>query len=165
MWSHQLEKVMCVHAVRCMHVLLLPCPLLAPAATLPAHPFLLTPPPPLPHHLPSPPPPTHTPSPPCTQVPRRCGVEAISFSAHADYEQTSGFLDTLRPPHVVLVHGEAERMARLKAVRCMCVWWWWGGGGTQGKGSVCRRVEGSRVSLMAVDVCAGGKGPGDGLVD
>lgn len=44
----------------------------------------------------------------------RCGVEVLSFSAHADYEQTAGFLDALRPRHVVLVHGEAGEMLRLK---------------------------------------------------
>jgi len=49
-----------------------------------------------------------------TRVPLRCTVEAISFSAHADFEQTSGFLEALRPPHVVLVHGEAGEMARLR---------------------------------------------------
>uniref|UniRef100_A0A1D1ZMB8 Cleavage and polyadenylation specificity factor subunit 3 n=1 Tax=Auxenochlorella protothecoides TaxID=3075 RepID=A0A1D1ZMB8_AUXPR len=47
------------------------------------------------------------------RVPLRCQVDAISFSAHADFPQTSGFLDTLAPPHVVLVHGEAGEMARL----------------------------------------------------
>ena len=41
-------------------------------------------------------------------------VDAISFSAHADYPQTQAFLDTLAPPHVVLVHGEAGEMGRLK---------------------------------------------------
>lgn len=41
-------------------------------------------------------------------------MEAISFSAHADFDQTSGFLDALQPPHVVLVHGEATEMKRLK---------------------------------------------------
>ena len=41
------------------------------------------------------------------QVPLRCQVDAISFSAHADFAQTSEFLDILQPPHVVLVHGEA----------------------------------------------------------
>lgn len=41
-------------------------------------------------------------------------VDAISFSAHADYPQTQGFLDTLAPPHVILVHGEAGEMGRLK---------------------------------------------------
>ncbi|KAL6748418.1 beta-lactamase-like protein [Haematococcus lacustris] len=44
----------------------------------------------------------------------RCGVAHISFSAHADYDQTSGFLDEVRPPHVVLVHGEKTEMGRLK---------------------------------------------------
>ena len=41
-------------------------------------------------------------------------VDAISFSAHADFPQTSEFLDELQPPHVVLVHGEATEMGRLK---------------------------------------------------
>lgn len=45
----------------------------------------------------------------------RCKVEALSFSAHADYEQTSGFLDGLQPPHVVLVHGERGEMMKLRA--------------------------------------------------
>ncbi len=49
------------------------------------------------------------------QKPLRCGVAHISFSAHADYEQTSGFLDAVRPPHVVLVHGEKTEMMRLKS--------------------------------------------------
>jgi cleavage and polyadenylation specificity factor subunit 3 len=46
----------------------------------------------------------------------RCSVERISFSAHADYSQTSSFLDALQPPHVVLVHGEVGEMMRLKKV-------------------------------------------------
>ncbi|PRW05865.1 Cleavage and polyadenylation specificity factor subunit 3 [Chlorella sorokiniana] len=48
------------------------------------------------------------------KVPLRMQVDAISFSAHADFPQTSEFLDTLQPPHVVLVHGEANEMGRLK---------------------------------------------------
>jgi cleavage and polyadenylation specificity factor subunit 3 len=48
------------------------------------------------------------------RIPLRCQVDAISFSAHADFPQTSEFLDALRPPHVVLVHGEASEMMRLK---------------------------------------------------
>ncbi|PSC69750.1 Cleavage and polyadenylation specificity factor subunit 3 [Micractinium conductrix] len=48
------------------------------------------------------------------KVPLRMQVDAISFSAHADFPQTSEFLDALQPPHVVLVHGEATEMARLK---------------------------------------------------
>lgn len=41
-------------------------------------------------------------------------VDAISFSAHADFPQTSEFIDELQPSHVVLVHGEATEMGRLK---------------------------------------------------
>ena len=47
------------------------------------------------------------------QLSMRMSVEAISFSAHADFSQTSEFLDILRPPHVVLVHGEKREMEKL----------------------------------------------------
>ncbi len=33
-------------------------------------------------------------------------VEYISFSAHADYEQTKDFIDKVKPTLVCLVHGE-----------------------------------------------------------
>ncbi|XP_048241665.1 cleavage and polyadenylation specificity factor subunit 3-like isoform X2 [Haliotis rufescens] len=49
------------------------------------------------------------------KLPLKCSVDYISFSAHADYQQTSEFLRALKPPHVVLVHGEANEMSRLKA--------------------------------------------------
>ncbi|KAL8618913.1 Cleavage and polyadenylation specificity factor subunit 3 [Nucella lapillus] len=49
------------------------------------------------------------------KLPLKCSVDYISFSAHADYQQTSEFLRALKPPHVILVHGEANEMARLKA--------------------------------------------------
>jgi cleavage and polyadenylation specificity factor subunit 3 len=48
------------------------------------------------------------------QLPIACAVEAISFSAHADFPQTSSFVSCLAPQHVVLVHGEAVEMQRLK---------------------------------------------------
>ncbi|KAG9510159.1 Cleavage and polyadenylation specificity factor subunit 3, partial [Fragariocoptes setiger] len=48
------------------------------------------------------------------KIPRKCQVEYISFSAHTDYKQTSQFVRELHPPHVILVHGEATEMARLK---------------------------------------------------
>ena len=48
------------------------------------------------------------------KIPLRMSVDAISFSAHADFDQTSHFLDVLRPQHVILVHGEATEMARLR---------------------------------------------------
>ncbi|XP_078181558.1 cleavage and polyadenylation specificity factor subunit 3-I-like [Carex rostrata] len=47
-------------------------------------------------------------------APLNMQVHYISFSAHADYAQTSGFLKELMPPHIVLVHGEANEMGRLK---------------------------------------------------
>jgi cleavage and polyadenylation specificity factor subunit 3 len=46
-------------------------------------------------------------------LPFKMTVEAISFSAHADFPQTAEFLDILRPPHVVLVHGEKTGMEKL----------------------------------------------------
>ncbi|WAR03884.1 CPSF3-like protein [Mya arenaria] len=49
------------------------------------------------------------------KLPLKCSVDYISFSAHTDYKQTSGFLRTLKPTHTVLVHGEQNEMARLKA--------------------------------------------------
>lgn len=45
---------------------------------------------------------------------RKCKVEYISFSAHADYKQTSEFVRALHPPQIVLVHGEANEMSKLK---------------------------------------------------
>ena len=50
------------------------------------------------------------------QLPRRCDVEYISFSAHADYVQTKSFIRQLNPGHVVLVHGAEKEMKRM-AVR------------------------------------------------
>lgn len=35
------------------------------------------------------------------QVPLRMSVDQISFSAHADYAQTEGFIKALQPAHVV----------------------------------------------------------------
>ena len=58
-------------------------------------------------------------------------VDYISFAAHTDYEGTSNFIREVKPPHLVsdrvsssfsmssflqvLVHGEANEMARLKS--------------------------------------------------
>ncbi|KAF0908587.1 hypothetical protein E2562_026635 [Oryza meyeriana var. granulata] len=47
-------------------------------------------------------------------APLHMQVHYISFSAHVDFPQTSTFLDELRPPNIVLVHGEANEMSRLK---------------------------------------------------
>ncbi|GJP42457.1 hypothetical protein CLOM_g2018 [Closterium sp. NIES-68] len=50
-----------------------------------------------------------------TTVPLRMKVHYVSFAAHADYPQTSDFLEQLHPPNIVLVHGEATEMGRLRA--------------------------------------------------
>jgi len=47
-------------------------------------------------------------------LPLKMSVNYISFSAHSDFLQTSEFIDTLLPPNVVLVHGDANEMGRLK---------------------------------------------------
>ncbi|CAH9137063.1 unnamed protein product [Cuscuta epithymum] len=47
-------------------------------------------------------------------APLNMQVHYISFSAHADYNQTSTFLKELMPPNIILVHGEATEMGRLK---------------------------------------------------
>ena len=45
---------------------------------------------------------------------RRATIERISFSAHADSLQTLSFVDSLKPPAIVLVHGEKSEMKRLR---------------------------------------------------
>ncbi|KAG9294026.1 hypothetical protein G9A89_019364 [Geosiphon pyriformis] len=50
-----------------------------------------------------------------TKIPCRLSVEYISFSAHVDYTQNSQFIDEVKAPHIVLVHGEANAMGRLKS--------------------------------------------------
>ncbi|KAK9929131.1 hypothetical protein M0R45_026239 [Rubus argutus] len=47
-------------------------------------------------------------------APLNMSIHYISFSAHADSVQTSAFLEELRPPNIILVHGEAHEMGRLK---------------------------------------------------
>ena len=48
------------------------------------------------------------------KVPLKMSVRDISFSAHADYKETSEFIEALKPPHIVLVHGDFNQMSRLK---------------------------------------------------
>ncbi|KAK1434439.1 hypothetical protein QVD17_00181 [Tagetes erecta] len=47
-------------------------------------------------------------------APLNMQVHYISFSAHADSAQTTNFLEELMPPNIILVHGEANEMGRLK---------------------------------------------------
>lgn len=42
-------------------------------------------------------------------------VDYVSFSAHVDFAQNFSFIEQCRPKTVMLVHGEANEMARLKA--------------------------------------------------
>ena len=49
------------------------------------------------------------------RIPLRMSVDYISFSAHADFTETSAFIQTLLPAHIILVHGDAtEGCGRLK---------------------------------------------------
>jgi hypothetical protein len=45
----------------------------------------------------------------------RMSVSYISFSAHADFTETAEFIDLLKPPHIILVHGDAsEGVGRMR---------------------------------------------------
>ncbi|KAG6334215.1 hypothetical protein ID866_4873, partial [Astraeus odoratus] len=48
-------------------------------------------------------------------ISRKISVDYISFSAHVDYSQNSEFIEQVKAQHVVLVHGEATAMGRLRA--------------------------------------------------
>lgn len=48
------------------------------------------------------------------RVPIKASVQEVSFSAHADFKQTSEFISLLQPRYTVLVHGEAHEMDRLR---------------------------------------------------
>ncbi|KAF9438809.1 Cleavage and polyadenylation specificity factor subunit 3 [Entomortierella beljakovae] len=45
----------------------------------------------------------------------RMSVDYISFSAHVDFTQNSAFIDEVKAPYVILVHGETNNMGRLKS--------------------------------------------------
>ncbi|KAH0472085.1 MAG: uncharacterized protein KVP18_001281 [Porospora cf. gigantea A] len=45
----------------------------------------------------------------------KASFEEISFSAHSDFDQTWGFVEALRIPNIVLVHGEKNECQRLQA--------------------------------------------------
>lgn len=48
-------------------------------------------------------------------IPRRMTVEELSFAAHVDYAQNSGFIEEVGAGVVILVHGEQNNMGRLKS--------------------------------------------------
>ena len=43
------------------------------------------------------------------KLPLKCSVDYISFSAHTDYKQTSEFVRTLKPAHIVSPPSEFVR--------------------------------------------------------
>ncbi|KAK9475035.1 beta-lactamase-like protein [Dipodascopsis tothii] len=49
------------------------------------------------------------------KLPRRLGIEELSFAAHVDYKQNSEFIDKVNAPNIILVHGEQTNMGRLKS--------------------------------------------------
>tara|TARA_R110002050_G_scaffold32774_1_gene84063 strand:+ start:338 stop:724 length:387 start_codon:yes stop_codon:yes gene_type:complete len=59
------------------------------------------------------------------QIPLRMSVRYISFSAHTDYKQTREFVDILDPPYIILVHGDANEMGRLKRAVCTAAKKFW----------------------------------------
>ena len=46
--------------------------------------------------------------------PMNCEVKYVSFAAHSDFVGTNAFIKDVKPKRVVLVHGEANEMRRLK---------------------------------------------------
>ncbi|KAI5958189.1 YSH1 [Candida theae] len=52
---------------------------------------------------------------PDLSIPRRIGVEEISFAAHVDFQQNSEFIDKVSPSRIILVHGDSVPMGRLKS--------------------------------------------------
>ena len=48
------------------------------------------------------------------EVPINMSVDNISFSAHADFEQTREFIKIVDPTQVILVHGESYEAERMK---------------------------------------------------
>jgi hypothetical protein len=46
--------------------------------------------------------------------PLRCSIEYISFSAHVDFTQNLGYMKSVAPKNIVLVHGEQRQMNNLK---------------------------------------------------
>lgn len=48
-------------------------------------------------------------------IPRRLTVDEISFAAHVDFIENSGFIDEVSPKKIILVHGDSNPMGRLKS--------------------------------------------------
>jgi len=50
-----------------------------------------------------------------TQLELNMGIHKVSFTAHADYPETSHFIDEVQPKDIILVHGRKTEMSRMKA--------------------------------------------------
>lgn len=48
-------------------------------------------------------------------IPRRLGIEEISFAAHVDFLQNSEFINEINASSIILVHGDSIPMGRLKS--------------------------------------------------
>ncbi|RKP01686.1 hypothetical protein CXG81DRAFT_25654 [Caulochytrium protostelioides] len=49
------------------------------------------------------------------KLPLRLSVDYISFSAHVDFRENAEFIDDVDAPHLILVHGAAHEMTRLRS--------------------------------------------------
>lgn len=49
-----------------------------------------------------------------TRVKLNMKVKSVTFSAHSDFNDTSNFIEKIKPKKIVLVHGEGKEMKRLK---------------------------------------------------
>ena len=49
------------------------------------------------------------------EKPRRCRIENISFAAHADQSETIKLISELKPPNIILVHGNKHEQTKLLA--------------------------------------------------
>ncbi|CAN6673696.1 endoribonuclease Ysh1p [Trichomonascus vanleenenianus] len=52
---------------------------------------------------------------PEVKIPRRLQIEELSFAAHVDFVENSGFIELVNPHNIILVHGEHTNMGRLKS--------------------------------------------------
>jgi Predicted exonuclease of the beta-lactamase fold involved in RNA processing len=48
-------------------------------------------------------------------IPRRIGIEEVSFAAHVDFQQNSEFIEKVSPSKIILVHGDSVPTGRLKS--------------------------------------------------
>lgn len=52
---------------------------------------------------------------PDVQIARNIKVDEISFAAHVDFQENTGFIDKVQPLKIILVHGDLVPMGRLKS--------------------------------------------------